>query len=84
MVLGCSQRDDDDAIKKAYKKAALQWHPDRWGHASEEEKKTAEHQFKECHEALTVLTDPKKRRMYDNGQLDDNVEVVQVRSFVVQ
>ncbi|CAM43811.2 putative DNAJ domain protein [Leishmania braziliensis MHOM/BR/75/M2904] len=74
-ILGLSQHEaNPDAIKRAYKKACLQWHPDKWAHASEEEKLHAEMQFKEIGEAFGVLSDPKKKRMYDSGQMDNDVE----------
>lgn len=74
-ILGIEQRGaTEDGIKRAYKKAALQWHPDKWAHSSDEEKRIAEEKFKEIGEALAVLSDPRKKQMYDNGQLDDNVE----------
>jgi DnaJ homolog subfamily C member 7 len=74
-ILGIEQRGaTEDIIKRGYKKGALQWHPDRWAHSTEDEKATAEAKFKEVGEAFAVLSDPKKKHMYDNGQLDDNVE----------
>ncbi|AIO02189.1 DNAJ domain protein, putative [Leishmania panamensis] len=74
-ILGLSRHEaNPDAIKRAYKKACLQWHPDKWAHASEEEKLHAEMQFKEIGEAFGVLSDPKKKRMYDSGQMDNDVE----------
>lgn len=54
-------------IQKAYKKAALLWHPDRHSSKSEEERKEAEIKFKEIAEGYEVLNDPKKRQMYDDG-----------------
>lgn len=65
---------DEATIKRAYKKGCLQWHPDKWAHASEEEKVHAERQFKEVGEAFAVLSDPTKKRLYDSGQLDNDVE----------
>lgn len=56
-----------DDIKKAYRKLALKWHPDRNNKGTEEEKKQAEKKFKDINEANTVLTDPKKKQMYDSG-----------------
>ncbi|KAK7196717.1 TPR-repeat-containing chaperone protein DNAJ [Novymonas esmeraldas] len=74
-VLGVSQQESNqDTLKRAYKKACLQWHPDKWAHASEEEKTHAEMQFKEIGEAFGVLSDPQKKRMYDSGQMDNDVE----------
>ncbi|KAG5489927.1 hypothetical protein JKF63_00044 [Porcisia hertigi] len=74
-VLDLPQHESNqDTIKRAYKKACLQWHPDKWAHASEEEKSHAETQFKEIGEAFGVLSDPNKKRMYDSGQMDSDVE----------
>ncbi|KAG5465347.1 hypothetical protein CUR178_00049 [Leishmania enriettii] len=74
-ILGLPQHEpNQDTIKRAYKKACLQWHPDKWANASEEEKSHAETQFKEIGEAFGVLSDPKKKRMYDSGQMDNDVE----------
>jgi len=61
-VLGVPRDADADAIKKAYRKLALQWHPDRHqGDAKEE----AEARFKRVSEAYEVLSDPEKRERYD-------------------
>lgn len=56
---------DENAIKKAYRKAALKWHPDKWGNATDEEKKHADKMFKDLGEAYAVLSDPKKKQRYD-------------------
>jgi len=64
-VLGVEKNATDDQIKKAYKKLAVKWHPDRWGDKSEAEQKTAEENFKEVAEAYEVLRDPQKRQRYD-------------------
>lgn len=81
-VLGLPQNESNqDVIKRAYKKACLQWHPDKWAHASEEEKTHAEVQFKEVGEAFGVLSDPQKKRMYDSGQMDNDVEGANVSGF---
>lgn len=66
-LLGVEEKADDAAIKKAYKKSALLWHPDRHSNKTEEEQKEAELKFKEVGEAYEVLSDPKKRDMYDQG-----------------
>ncbi|KEG14210.1 putative TPR-repeat-containing chaperone protein DNAJ [Trypanosoma grayi] len=74
-TLGLPKNEDNDAsIKRAYKKACLQWHPDKWAHAQEDEKNHAEKMFKEVGEAFSILSDPQKKRMYDNGHLDNAVE----------
>jgi len=71
-LLGVSKTASEDEIKKAYKKSALLHHPDRHTNATEEQKLDAEKKFKDVGEAYAVLTDPKKKSRYDNGQdLDD-------------
>lgn len=59
-VLGVSKDADDDAIKAAYRKLALEHHPDRNPDNAE-----AEQKFKEAAEAYDVLSDPSKRQKYD-------------------
>lgn len=64
-VLGVQKNATPEEIKKAYKKLAVKWHPDRWGDKSEEEQKKAEENFKEVAEAYEVLSDENKRARYD-------------------
>jgi molecular chaperone DnaJ len=59
-ILGVDRNADGEAIKKAYRKLALQYHPDRNSGSAE-----AEEQFKELTEAYEVLRDPDKRAAYD-------------------
>jgi molecular chaperone DnaJ len=61
-ILGIPKNASLDEIKKAYRKLALQYHPDR---VPEEKKKESEEKFKEISEAYAVLSDPKKRELYD-------------------
>lgn len=64
-VLGVPKDASADAIKKKYKKLAMQFHPDRHVNDSEKEKKEAEEKFKEIAEAYAVLSDEQKRKQYD-------------------
>lgn len=64
-VLGVAKTASAEEIKKAYRTAAMKWHPDRWVDGSEAEKKTAEEKFKEASEAYSVLSDPAKKAKYD-------------------
>ena len=73
-ILGVSKDASDDDIKKAYRKLAMKYHPDRWTNGTEEEKKDAEQKFKEIAEANEVLSDPQKRQMYDNGGFEFNAD----------
>ena len=59
-VLGVEKNADDAAIKKAYRVLAKKYHPDMNPGDAEAEKK-----FKEASEAYAVLSDPEKRRQYD-------------------
>ena len=59
-MLGVSKTATDDEIKKAFRKTAKKYHPDM--HPDDKE---CEEKFKECQEAYAVLSDPEKRRQYD-------------------
>ena len=61
-ILGLQKNASLQQIKKAYRSLALKYHPDR---VEEGKKKEAEDKFKEISEAYGVLSDAKKRQMYD-------------------
>lgn len=64
-VLGVDKNASEDDIKKAYRKLAIKYHPDRQAGKSDAEKKEAEDKFKEAAEAYEVLHDKQKRQQYD-------------------
>ncbi|MDR2260848.1 MAG: molecular chaperone DnaJ [Azoarcus sp.] len=59
-ILGIKRDASDDDIKKAYRKLAMKYHPDR-----NPDNKSAEEKFKETKEAYEVLSTPQKREVYD-------------------
>ena len=59
-TLGVSRKDSEEEIRKAFRKKAMEYHPDR------NKAPHAEEKFKEINEAYQVLTDPKKRSQYDH------------------
>ena len=75
-VLGLAngEHSSEADIKKAYKKAALLWHPDRHSSKSEELKKEAESKFKQIGDAFELLTDPQRKALYDQGYDREEIE----------
>lgn len=61
-ILGVNRNSSQEEIKKAYRKQALKWHPDKH---KENDKKKAEGKFKQINQAYEVLSDPQKRQTYD-------------------
>jgi molecular chaperone DnaJ len=59
-ILGVDRNVTEDDLKKAFRKLAMKYHPDR-----NPDDKDAEHQFKKVAEAYQILSDPQRRRQYD-------------------
>lgn len=62
-ILGVDRSANDDQLKKAYRKLAMKWHPDK--HPDPKAKKKAEEMFKDIAEAYDVLSDKEKKKIYD-------------------
>ena len=60
-VLGVERGCDETAVKKAYRRAAVKWHPDKWASKPAADQKAAEENFKRVAEAYDALSDPQKR-----------------------
>ena len=59
-ILGIAKNAEADEVKKAYRKMAMKFHPDK-----NPGDKSAEEKFKEAAEAYDVISDPQKRAQYD-------------------
>lgn len=66
-ILGVGPKADDEEIRKAFKKSALKFHPDKQTGKSDEEKVESENKFKAVNEAYEILSDATKRARYDQG-----------------
>ena len=69
-ILGVSETATLEEIKKAYRKLAMKWHPDKWMSKSLEEKEEANKKMKEINKAFEVLGDEELRKRYDLGLTD--------------
>jgi DnaJ homolog subfamily C member 3 len=65
-ILDVKRSATKQEVVKAYRRAAMKWHPDNF--PNEDEKKVAEKKFIDIAAAKEVLTDPEKRRQFDNGE----------------
>ncbi|KAI5055074.1 hypothetical protein GOP47_0030219 [Adiantum capillus-veneris] len=66
-VLGVGREATEEDVKKAYRKIALQFHPDRHAQASKQQQEAASRLFREASEAYQLLSDPHKRAIYDRN-----------------
>ena len=73
-ILDVSKEATEDEIKKAYKRQALKWHPDKQSSADDEHKLLADKMFKDIGEAYSVLSDAKKKNRYDQGADIDELD----------
>ena len=75
-ILGVSKNAKDEEIKKSFRKLAVKYHPDK------NPGKDAEEKFKEINEAYEVLSDPEKRRKYDQyGENWNKIDEEQARRY---
>ena len=66
-ILGVSKDASSDEIQKAYRKLARKYHPDLHADKEERDREKAKQQFQKVQQAYDVLSDEKKRQMYDMG-----------------
>jgi DnaJ-domain-containing protein 1 len=65
-ILGVARNASPEEIKKAFRNLSKEYHPDKWPDLPDDMRKFAEERFKEINEAYSVLSDPEKRKDYDN------------------
>jgi curved DNA-binding protein len=76
-ILGITRTDSDEVIKKAYRKLAMEYHPDR----NPGKEKWANEKFKEINEAYAVLGDANKKKQYDQfGTTGNAADIVTSRT----
>ena len=75
-ILGVPKNASDNDIKKAYRKLAMQYHPDR----NQGKEEWANQKFKEINEAFSVLGDPDKRKRFDRFGAVDGINIGDVYS----
>ncbi|KAH9622814.1 hypothetical protein KSS87_017359 [Heliosperma pusillum] len=72
-VLNVMPYSSQNDIRRAYRKLAMQWHPDKWANTPALLGE-AKRKFQKIQEAYSVLSDPRKRMMYDAGMYDSTEE----------
>ncbi|XP_038706820.1 chaperone protein DnaJ-like isoform X2 [Tripterygium wilfordii] len=79
-ILGVSIDSSADDIRRAYRKLAMQWHPDRWTRTPSLLGE-AKRKFQQIQEAYSVLSDQRKRTLYDMGFYDPDEEEEEDEGF---
>jgi curved DNA-binding protein CbpA len=69
-ILGVNKNSPLEEIKKAYRKLAQKWHPDKWSSKSVGEREKANEKMQELNKAYEILGDEDKRKKYDLGETD--------------
>ena len=82
-ILGVNQNASPEEIKNAYRKLALQWHPDRWANKGEKEKNQAEEKMKEINQAYAVLLD-KSWKFKPSSDFDNLEELIKAELEIVK
>ena len=70
-ILELGKDSKQEEIRKSYKKLASKWHPDK-NNESDELRDFADKKFKDINEAYSILSDERKRGIYDKGEHPDN------------
>ena len=70
-LLNVNRFSSQDEIRRNFKKLVIKWHPDK-NNQSDEQREYAEKMFKDINEAYSILSDEKKKRIYDNGGHPDD------------
>ncbi|KAI5054508.1 hypothetical protein GOP47_0030603, partial [Adiantum capillus-veneris] len=81
-ILGLNSDASPDAIRAAYKKLAMKWHPDK---CNAKDRAKGNLKFQEIQEAYTVLSDERKKMLYDSGLYypdDDEEDIEGLSSFL--
>ncbi|CAN6451487.1 unnamed protein product [Victoria cruziana] len=73
--LGVGPKASSEEIRSAYRKQAMRWHPDKWRRVAPELAEEAKKQFQKIQEAYSVLSDGRKRKLYNAGIYDSSEEV---------
>mmetsp|Transcript_27521 Transcript_27521/g.42093 ORF Transcript_27521/g.42093 Transcript_27521/m.42093 type:complete len:475 (+) Transcript_27521:711-2135(+) len=73
-LLGISRDATDNEIKKAYRKLALKYHPDRQNSGTAQDKEQAEAKFRDINLAHEILSDAEKRKRYDAGVDEQDID----------